>query len=180
VNMRATFLRPASPARRSEPRPVNAEVAACLALIAALTHLVAIPDHIATWWAAAVFFAVVTIGQGVLAAALLMRSLGPRVLVAALVSQVAVIGIYVVDRTAGLPWGPPITAHGTPAGPGVPIIPGAVDPVGMLDLIALISEVALVIVLVVMLPDRARRVATYGLMLAGIALWMLAGFGVLA
>jgi hypothetical protein len=168
-------------ARVSDPsRSITAETAACLALTSALIHVVAAPEHLRSWPAAGVFFVGLALVQFALTGMLLLRRAAVATVLVGLWIHVGVIVLYVIDRTAGLPFTPAIAGHGGRPSPGRSIVPGAVEGVGSLDFVALIAELALVVLLVAMLPAKPRRLAANGLVAGGLAMWALAVIGVLA
>jgi hypothetical protein len=90
-------------------RPAAADpmvVTAAASLVGSeLIHVVVLPEHLREWWAAGVFFAVVSALEGGVAAAALF---GPsrRVWQAALALSLATVAVWAWSRTAGLPFGP--------------------------------------------------------------------------
>jgi len=162
--------------------------AAALLGVAAGIHVLVSPEHLREWLPAGVFFILVAAGQASLAAALLRRP-GPLTLLASIWSSVAVIGVYVWSRTAGLPFGP--VHHGATHtnggqqghsvgghGNGVPVFPNTatpsrVEPVGALDMAALGAELAVVALLVYLLPARSRRWTGNAILACGALMWLL-------
>ncbi len=114
-------------------------VAAALSLVAGLIHAWAMPEHYREWWGYGTFFLVVASAQVFLSDALLYR---PRreLFAVGVVGNLAVITLYVVTRTVGVPF----------FGPHA----GAVEEMGLLDLLAIVVELALVITLAGMLRVR--------------------------
>lgn len=163
--------------------------------LAAAVHLSLIPQHLREWWPAGLFFAALAAGQASLAVALVRRP-GPTVLLGAIWSSAAVIGLYVWSRTAGLPFIPEHdeSAHGVGSqvghavggrGNGVPIFPhygpsAGIESVGLVDLAALGAELAVVAVVVALLPARSRRGVTNALLVGGLTLLVLRATGVLS
>ena len=78
--------------------------AACL-VGSELIHIVVLPEHLREWWAAGVFFAVLGVLEGGLAAAVLFAP-SRRVWQAALTLSLATVAVWAWSRTAGLPFGP--------------------------------------------------------------------------
>lgn len=171
-------VEPARTARRVR-RPV-VDVALVCSLAAGLAHLVGAPEHLRTWPASGVFFAVLGVAQCAYAWRLFRQRAGVGTLVAGVAGTAAVVVLYVVSRTAGLPFAPAVAAHGGPLRPGRSILPGALPAVGAFDLFTLAVELGLVVCLVALLPARPRRRVVSGLMWCGAALWGLAALGVLA
>ena len=176
----------AGPARSTWSR---AQVAAGLSLLAGAIHLYFTPEHLQEWWVFGSFFVAVTVGQVVLAELVVLRP-STRTLLAGIWGNVAVIGVYLVSRTVGLPIGPPHGVHGADGpvvqhqpvaggvGNGMPTMPGTEsatathpDVVGMLDLWALGLELVLVALLVTMLPQRHRRVTLNAFLVLGLLVW---------
>jgi len=157
--------RDAAPARATAlSRPRAAEAGAVCCLVAAAIHLAVFPDHATEWWAYGAFFAGCAVWQTVLG--LLLWS-GPRprwLLLAGLASLLAVLVLYVLSRTNGVPLGP----HA-----------GRPEPAGALDLICAGSELGAIVALVQLLPPVTARRALSGLGLAGAALWAARGTGML-
>jgi hypothetical protein len=83
----------------------------------------------------------------------------------AVIGHVALIALYVVSRTAELPFVPPHDpAHAADrlpvpggVGEGVPVFPGSrIEEVAAVDLVCLVAELGLVVALTALLPSRAR------------------------
>lgn len=72
---------------------------------AAGLHLAALPDHVAEGFVIASFFAVCAVLQ-LVAAVMVSAGAGPRARQIIVLGNVAVIGIWLVSRTVGLPFGP--------------------------------------------------------------------------
>jgi hypothetical protein len=123
--------------------------AAVLALAAGAIHVVAAVGHASEWWLHSVFFGLLAAAQlawGVL----VYRGAGARLLAAGAVASFAVILIWALSRTAGLPFGPEA---------------GAAEPVGPLDVLATLDELATVALVLALLryprlrPGALRAVA---------------------
>jgi hypothetical protein len=112
------------PRARSEP----ALLVASLAWAAGIMHAAASAQHLHEWPAAAVFFAVLAVAQVGLGVWLWARPDG-RALVAAAAGSAAVVALWAVSRTAGLPFGPEA---------------GDPESVGVLDVLATADELLLV------------------------------------
>ena len=123
-------------------------LAAVLSVAAAMAHLWAMPEHFEEWWGYGVFFLAVALVQ-VLYGAALLRWPGRQLLMLGVGLNLAVLGLYIVTRTIGVPF----------FGPHA----GEVEGVGILDLSAMVVEVALVIALAALLwsrqPDTAVDLA---------------------
>ncbi len=170
-------------------------LAALLLALTAGIHASVVSEHLHEWWAAGVFFLVVAAGQGVLAGALFRRPTTVALL-AAIWSSVALVGVYVWSRTAGIPFAPVHSSggHGSIAsqaahavgghGNGIPIFPDApsassVEPVGGLDLTALLAELAVIAILVYLLPARSQRWTCNAILASGLTMWALHAVSVL-
>ena len=103
-------------------------VIACgLALGAGMIHVAAAVDHLNHYWLHGVFFAVLAAGQLALSVGL-YRSTRTHPLVIAIVTSLAVVMLWVLTRTSGLPVGPE---------------PWHAEPVGPLDAVATADELLL-------------------------------------
>ena len=80
-------------------------VAAGSVLVAAVAHVWVIPEHLAEWLPAAVFFVAVSAGQVALAW-LLRRSPSGAVVTAGLLGTIGLVVFYVMTRTVDLPFLP--------------------------------------------------------------------------
>jgi len=131
-------------------------VAAALSLFAALIHLWVMPEHFEEWWGYGTFL-VAAMAQGLYGLALLRWSWQPLLLLG-IGGNLAVIVLYGITRTVGMPF----------FGPHV----GEVEGVGVADLFATTSELALVAALLgVLLRDLPRErvvVALFVLALGGL------------
>ena len=130
-------------------------VIATLSFAAALIHLWAMPDHFAEWWGYGAFFLATAAAQAAYGAALLLvprRALLPL----GIVGNLAIVSLYVVTRTAGVPF----------LGPHA----GEVEAVSLLDLSAMLLELALVAVLVALLRGRGVLREGWSIAVLGLAL----------
>ncbi|HWT25253.1 MAG TPA: hypothetical protein VN213_17245 [Solirubrobacteraceae bacterium] len=139
-------------------------VAAALSLSAAIAHFGAVPPHLHDWWAHGAFFVVCGALQAAFAGLILWRP-SAWLALTGVAGTLAVLALYVVSRTYGAPLGP----HA-----GVP------EPVEAYDLTTAAGEFALVVVLVAMLGEKARRWAMRLVMLVAMALWAGKATGFLA
>jgi len=115
-------------------------LAGALSLVAALAHLWVMPEHFEEWWGYGVFFLSAAVVQGLYGVVLLRRP-GRTLLLLGLVGNLALVLLYTVTRTAGVPF----------FGPHA----GEVEGMGALGLSAVFAEAALVGALVVLLrPER--------------------------
>jgi hypothetical protein len=153
-------LRPHGPAARpgrAAPWPLHRTTAAVLSLAVAWVHFAYLSTHLRQWWAYGAFFAAAGAGQALFAPLILRR---PRrwLVAAGIAGNVAIIGLYVLTRTAGPPLGP----HAR-----VP------EPAGAVDLATTAAEVVLVGVLLTMLDGRARRLTADLVLGFAVLLWAL-------
>jgi hypothetical protein len=112
---------------------------------AALVHAWVFREHAAHWWVYGAFFAGLAVAQAGFALAL-SRWTARKLLVAGILANVAVLGVYVWSRAVAVPFGP----HA-----------GRPEPIGLVDLAAAAAETALVGVLVAMLA-RGSGLAAAG------------------
>ena len=119
--------------------------AAALSLTAGLIHIIAAPEHFEEWLGYGLFFFIVASAQILYALILLVEEPRRAFLVAGLFGNAAIIALYIVTRTIGIPF----------FGPRA----GEVEVVGALDLISKIVELALIVCLTMMLrsPLRSAR-----------------------
>ena len=116
-----------------------------LSLVAATIHLWAVPVHLAEWWGYGAFFVAAALLQGLFAVALLRRPSRP-LLLAGIAANLGVVALYVITRTAGVPFFGPHAFE--------------IEAAGTLDLTATVAELALVATLVA-LAGEARRARLY-------------------
>jgi hypothetical protein len=157
----AAIERPVGRSRRT----VNlSSAAAALSITAALLHVWMMPMHFLEWWGYGAFF----LGTALCQAAcgiLLLRVTGRVLPVLGILVNGALVVLYVVTRTAGVPiFGPMV---------------GVVEPLGFVDLLATIIELALISTLAALLDGAVRRHALHALIVAGAALWILRLTGIL-
>ncbi len=117
-------------------------VAAALSLLAAAVHAGLIGQHLQEWWGYGAFFVLASIAQGAYGLVLLALPARPnweaqawrawrqRLYLAGALGNLAIIGLYLITRTAGIPF----------AGPAQ----GQVEPVGALDFATKVTEALLV------------------------------------
>jgi len=129
-------------ARIPVPSKTIIYAAAGFSLVAAIVHLWATPEHFEEWWGYGAFFLVSAVAQAAYAAVLLSRP-SQKLLVAGIAGNSAIVLLYLVTRTLGIPlFGPEA---------------GVVDEVGAIDVLATASEAALVVGLGAMLLWRLPR-----------------------
>ena len=104
----------------------------------AAIHAAVVPEHLAEWTAAGVFFIILTAAE-VAVGGLLLARLQPTVLLAAAVVSIGPLMLWLYSRTLGLPFGPE---------PGVP------EAVGLADCVACVLEVGTLLLAVVLLRAR--------------------------
>ena len=104
--------------------------AAGLSLVAALVHLWVTPEHLEEWWGYGAFFLVCAAAQA-LYAPLLLRRPNRAILLLGVAGNLAVVILWLVTRTTGIPlFGP----HA-----------GEVEEAGALDLACTLAEVGIVV-----------------------------------
>ena len=118
-------------------------VAALLMFASSVIHAAVTAGHFAEYWLFGVLFAVVSIAQAMWTAQVYARPLDARLLVAGAVGNAALIVVWAISRTTGLPFGP----H-----------PGDPEPVGPADTMAVVDELLVVLVVGAMLACMRRGV----------------------
>ncbi|MHB8634706.1 MAG: hypothetical protein ACYDBQ_12230 [Thermoplasmatota archaeon] len=132
-------------------------VAGVLSLAAAAIHAGVSQEHFAEWWGYGLFFIVASLGQGVLGLVLLAVPRRPswggpswmawtnRLYVAGIAGNVAILLLYLVTRTSGIPF----------LGPGA----GRVEAIAPIDVLAAAIEVgvAACLAFLVFLAKRATK-----------------------
>jgi len=116
-------------------------LAAAAAVAAAGVHVAVCPEHYQEGWLYGAFFTV-TAGAQLLWAALLVLRPDPRVVRAGLVASLAVVSLWAVTRSVGIPLGPER---------------GAIEQVGVLDVIATAAELVAAAACVWVLSRSARQ-----------------------
>lgn len=96
-------------------------LAGSLSLTAALIHAMVMPEHFEEWWGYGLFFFVVSLAQTIYGVGLIFRAWGVRPLkafeyfwqhqaptfyLAGIVGNLAIIALYIITRTGGIPIGP--------------------------------------------------------------------------
>jgi hypothetical protein len=150
--------------------------AVCAALTGVL-NLASAPAQLQLSWVTGAVAVLTGMGQLGLALAL-TRVLRLRTLVLAVGANIALVCLYVVTRTLGVPFGLTLPdelhqVHHLPvpgaSGNGVPVFPQShVLPVGTLDLLGLLGALVLVMTLVGMLPGPLRRLTATAMMGLGL------------
>jgi hypothetical protein len=154
--------RPSGRARlraRSEP----ALLMASLAWVAAIIHGAASAQHVAEWPLAAAFFGALAVGQFGLGAWLWARA-DTAALIAGAAASAAVVALWAVTRTAGLPFGPEA---------------GHPESAGVLDVVASADELLLAACAAALMHDRGqlplRPAVMRAALIVSVAAAMLAG-----
>ncbi len=121
--------------RITDTRITNARLLLVVAMIgSAVIHAAVVPDHLAEWTAAGLFFIVLTVAQIAIAGLLVIRP-DRALLWLAVVVNVGPLLLWLWSRTAGLPFGPE---------PGIAESVGVADVLaGLLELLALAAAVVL-------------------------------------
>ena len=127
----------AAPAGRSE----RTMLLVALALAAGIIHARALFDHATHYWLFGLFFGVLTYAQVLWAFLIYRRPDDRRWLMPAAVGSLAVVGIWLVTRTVGLPFGP---------------WAGRAEPLGIADIAATLDELVLAAVIIAMLRPQSR------------------------
>jgi len=112
---------------------------------AALIHVAIIPEHLAEWPAAGMFFIALTAAELVVAGLVLARFRERALLPAAIALSVVPLVAWLWSRTVGLPFGPE---------------PGVAEAVGVPDVLACILEIGVILAALALLkPGRLSRPA---------------------
>ncbi len=127
-------------------------------ILAGAVHGVVAPAHLEEWWGYGLFFLAAAAFQVLFGVALLTRAINPKdfgagferarnvLLIAGVVANVAILAMWVITRTTGIPW------FGSQA--------GEVEAVGVLDTIAAVAEVGTVVVVAMLLKRSSHANAT--------------------
>lgn len=166
--------RPAGPAARRAPAPPAEQRSSRLNLliwlsaVAGVIHARAMVDHMSHYWLFGVFFGALTYAQVLWSVQLYRKPDDLRWLMPAAIGSLAVVGIWIISRTVGLPIGP---------------WAGEAEPFGISDVAASLDEILLAGVVFAMLrPDRwiaARLMWLNGGNCQRVTV-MMAGFSVIA
>jgi hypothetical protein len=150
--------------------------AAALSALAAAMHLIAAPEHLEAWWGYGAFFIGAFLAQSAFAVAVLRRP--SQLLVSiGIWANVAIVWLYVLTRTAGVPIGP---GHAAQGGHGHAGEGGKhVEAVGMLDMTATVAELGTVVALVALLGTGARKRTVNALLALGAFAWLARATGLL-
>jgi hypothetical protein len=126
-----------------------------LSLGAAAIHFGVIGEHFADWWVAGVFFVVTGWFQAFWAVLLAARR-GRAVAVTGALVNAAIVAVWLVSRTTGLPFGP----HA-----------GAPEAVGLADSVATLFEAGIVVGAAVLAGVGGRAVTRIRMNVAPAAVW---------
>ncbi len=166
--MTASTLAPATPAPTREDRTATSGWLVGLVVVlsssAGAVHLAEANHHFAEWWWAGVFFVVVAAAQLTFAPLFLLPSTRSAFAVIGIAGNLAVIGVYVMSRTTGVPVG---WHRWTP------------EPARPLDVSTTLVELALVVILLAFVSARQRRWLVNLLCLCGVVAWGLRATGFL-
>lgn len=138
------------------PRSLALCVAA-LSLAVAYAHFAFAASHFEDWWAYGVFFVAAGNLQALFACLVIWRP-RPWLALAGIAGNLAILVVYVLSRTAGVPLGP----HAR-----------VVEDAGTVDWLSAAGEVAIIALLIAMLEGRPRRLLVNALMALGALAWLL-------
>lgn len=116
-------------------------IVAWLSITAGLIHALAMVDHFAHYWLYGVFFLGLTYTQVLWGAGILRRAPTARVLRIGAWANLALVALWLLTRTVGVPFGPEA---------------GDPEPIGSMDIAAVVVELALVAYVGVILVARLR------------------------
>ncbi len=123
--------------------------ASLLSSVAGIIHAYYMPEHFEMWVGYGAFFLVVTACQVMLSLVLLaFRPVPSWVLWAGILGNAAIIIMWLISRTSGLPYGPMI---------------GEVEEIGVLDLTSKFAELGVVVCLIALSRMKADFGANNGL-----------------
>ena len=155
--------------------PAAAWGAAVCSSIGAAVHLWVLPSHAQEWWVLGAFFAAAVVAQS-MTGLMALRWPHPRLLGLGIASNLAIVFVWVVSRTSGLPFGPPVLdmtgGLADPARGGYDDhVPGVPEAVGILDTVATGFGLLTVCALLALLPEKSRTRAINLVLIAGLLLW---------
>lgn len=134
------------------------KVGSFFSILGGAVHGLVAPAHLEEWWGYGLFFLAAAAFQVLFGVALLTKAINPKdfgagferarnvLLFSGVVANVAILALWLITRTVGIPW----------FGPEA----GEVEAVGVLDTIAAVAEVATVVVLVMLLKRFHHPYAT--------------------
>jgi hypothetical protein len=121
--------------------------AAVLSFVAAVIHVWVMPEHFEEWWGYGLFFLVAAAAQALFAVAIL-RAPSPALLRVGIIGNLAIVALWVITRTIGIPvFGP----HA-----------GEIEEIGQIDLASKLVEILLVVLLGVLLRKMPSPQVTTG------------------
>lgn len=137
----------------SGPLPLRSQALVTLAMLsvaAGVIHAVAMVDHFGHYWLYGVFFLAVTYAQVLWGLWVYRHPQDRRVLIAGAAGNLAIVAVWIVSRTVGVPIGPETW-----------------DPerVGILDTVATVDQLALAAIVVAVVAPAGR----FGARMAGVA-----------
>ncbi len=132
-------------------------VTATLSLFAGYIHVAYVDSHLQEWWAYGAFF-IAAANLQVIFAALLVRWPRRWLPYAGIAGNLAIISMYVITRTSGIPLGP----HSR-----------VVENAGATDWLTTAAQVGIIVALLAMLEERPRRWIINGLLALGALAWVL-------
>jgi len=132
-----------------------APIAAGLSILVAWVHLAYWQSHWDEWWGYGVFFLATGLAQALFAPAILHWG-GSRLALMGIAGNLAIVGMYVLSRTYGVPVG----THA-----------GLAERAGAVDLATTAAEIALAGVLLALVGSRERRWIFNLMLVAGVVLW---------
>src|SRR3954447_13537888 len=139
-------------------RPVSWYIAPAVAFLSAVTgyvHIVYMEDHWRDWWAYGAFFLATGVFQ-LLYGPLLLRRPHPAVVLTGIAGNLAIVAMYVISRTEGIPLGPHVRVK---------------EAAGAVDVATTAAEILVVALLLAFAGRRTRRWGVNLLLVAGLALW---------
>ncbi len=117
-------------------------LAAILSWVAALIHVLVMPEHFHEWWGYGAFFLVAGLAQAAFAVVVVGWP-RERLLLLGILGNLAIVALWGWTRTVGIPFGPGA---------------GEVEAVGVMDAVCSATEAVLAVVLMIVLwQARARH-----------------------
>jgi hypothetical protein len=145
--------------------------AAGLSLLAALIHLWVAPEHFEHWWGYGAFFLICALAQGMFVTLLLKWPRSRLILIAGIWGNLAIVSLYVISRTWGMPIGPDLV-------PFSPSVAHLEDP-EILGMTATLAEMGIILASVALLRGAWRRWTVNALLLVGGLIWGLRLAGII-
>lgn len=116
-----------------------------LSITAGIIHVVAIPEHFEEWVGYGLFFLIAAVAQLLYPLILLSEGSNRSLEWAGILGNGLIIGLYILTRTAGIPFGPGA---------------GEVEPVQVLDAISILAEIGVILCLLLLLRTSPPPVET--------------------